>query len=140
MIYIYIIRGHADTSLQPSSTCNCGLLTGVRPSFVCSPHRSAAARRSRGFAAVGPAGGRYRSTAVAPVAHQQRRRSAALSNKCEQCNSLLHRKLNTDLLPFHICCLHWSSSKQQHSTMDSFLLMRCRKTKMPLDALDSQCM
>jgi len=66
-------------------------LSGVRPSGCPSIGRahsskSAAAGRS-GFAAVGPAGRRYRSTAA--------RRAAAAAGKCGQCHVVsVRRKLN----------------------------------------------
>ena len=63
--------------------------TVERPS-VCPPsHQWAAARRCGGFAAVGPAARRYRSTAARP----------ALSSKHEQCPVVSWpRKLNRDSL------------------------------------------
>ena len=62
--------------------------TAGRPS-VCLSRHSAAAPRCGGFAAVGPAGGRYRSIAAA--------RPARRSN-CEQCRVVSgRRQLNADL-------------------------------------------
>ena len=62
---------------------------------VDQSHHLAAARRCRGFAAVGPAGRRYRSIAAAA----ERRSSTAFCSKCEQCRVVSwRRKLNTDLV------------------------------------------
>ena len=72
-------------------------LSGVRPSVCLSvcPTTSvpslAAARRCGGFAAVGPAGRRYRSIAARP----------ALSSNCEQCHVVSgRRKLNRRVYSF----------------------------------------
>jgi len=60
----------------------------VRDRSVCLSHQSTAAAACGEFAAVGPAGGRYRSIAARP----------ALSSKCDQCHVVSWRtKLNTDL-------------------------------------------
>ena len=77
-----------DTYSHLSAQCAEQGLWNCRASVRLSRH-SAAAPRCGGFAAVGPAGGRYRSIAAA--------RPARRSN-CEQCRVVSgRRKLNTDL-------------------------------------------
>jgi len=65
----------------------------LRCPSVCLFHLSTCAAASGGFAAVGPACGRYRSIAARP-AHS----STAVSSKCEQCHVCSRRRrLSSDL-------------------------------------------
>jgi len=65
----------------------------LRCPSVCLFHLSTSAAASGGFAAVGPACGRYRSIAARP-AHS----STAVSSKCEQCHVCSRRRrLSSDL-------------------------------------------
>jgi len=76
----------------------CNGTMSVRPSVrltVCLSRLSTAAAACGGFAAVGPAGRRYRSIAARPTPPQQRRRSStAVSSKGEQCHAVGGRFAN----------------------------------------------
>ena len=84
-----------SVKLEPTSVClsvclSVSLSLCLSVSLSVRPfHHPAATRRCGGFAAVGPAARRYRSTAALP----------ALSSKCGQCHVVSWRsELNTDLL------------------------------------------
>ena len=112
VVLLFSVQTETDLSTQHTyyaqqSPCNGPV--SVRPS-VC-PSRSPTAAACGGFAAVGPAGRRYRSIAARPA---PRGCSTARSYTCGQCHVCSRRtKLVAD------CEFHFYSSNTQSDNIDS---------------------